>query len=425
METKKTAVFGVLALLVFSIVALVSLSATVSAVPVAVDFVKIDGDIVSGNEVIEVDRNTDLDIKVKLLALANAEDVRVEAMIQGFEHGVISDESDIFDMDSGETYTKKLSIHLPDELERNNYLLRVIISDRDSELFQQNYNLNIDTARHSMKIEDVSFSPGTEIQSGRSLLTTVRLENKGEMDEEVKVTVAIPDLGVQQADFIDEVESDETVTSEELFLRIPACAAPGQYTVDVELSFNDGFDSMTEQRTITVVDGGLCNVQDAPAQTEKTLIAIATEGNANIKVGQKAVYPVTLTNAGSEAKIYSIGVTGADWATVEVSPSNVVALAPGEIKTTFVALTPNEGAAGTQLFNVNIKAGEQTLKTVNLATNVEAGKSGSTLVRGLTIGLIIIIVILVILGLILAFSRMKGRNDDFEDFEDEGQKTYY
>lgn len=425
METKKTAVFGVLALLVFSIVALVSLSATASAVPVAVEFVKIDGDIVSGNEIVEVDRNTDLDIKVKLLALGNAEDVRVEAMIQGFEHGVISDESDIFDMDSGETYTKKLSMHLPDELDRNDYLLRVIVSDRNSELFQQNFNLNIDTARHSMKIEDVAFSPGTDIQSGRSLLTTVRLENKGEQDEEVKVTVAIPDLGVQQSDFIDEVESDETVTSEELFLRIPACADPGQYTVDIVLSYNDDFDSVKEQRTITVLDGGLCNVQEAPGTPDKTLIAIATEGNENIPVGQKAIYPVTLTNAGGEARIYSIGVDSADWASVEVSPSNVVALSPGEIKTTFLALTPKEGTAGTQLFNVNIKQGEQTLKSVNLATNVEAAKKGSTLVRGLTIGLIIIIVILVILGLILAFSRMKGKNDDFEDFEDEGQKTYY
>lgn len=424
METKKTAVLGILALLVFSIVALVSLSATVSAVPVAVDFVKIDGDIVSGNELIEVDRNTNLDIKVKLLALANAEDVRVETMIQGFEHGVISDESDIFDIDAGETYTKKLSMHLPDEMDRNNYMLRIIISDRDSELFQQNYNLDIDTARHAMKIEDVAFSPGAEIQAGRSLLTTVRLENKGEQDEEVRVTVAIPDLGIQQADFIDEVESDETVTSEELFLRVPACTAPGQYTAEITLSYNDDFDSVSEQRTITVVDGGLCNVQAAP-QEDKTLIAIATEGNANIKVGQKAIYPVTLTNAAGEAKIYSLAVDGADWATVEVSPSNVVALAPGEIKTTFVALTPNEGTSGTQLFNINIQAGEETLKQVNMSTNVEAGQAKSTLVRGLTIGLIIIIVILVILGLILAFSRMKGGNDDFEDFEDEGQKTYY
>lgn len=425
MVSNKLKVFGVLMVLLLSLVAV---TVTVNAVPIAVDFVKLDGDIISTDEIVEVDRNTDLNLKVKVIGLADAEDIRLSAEIHGFEHGVITDASDIFDIDAGESRTVSLNMHLPSRMERDDYLLRVFAFDKRSSLFQLNFNLNIDTARHGLEIRDISFNPGSTVQAGRSLLTTVRIENQGEQDEEVKVTVAIPELGLQASDFIDEIESDEVTTSEELFIRIPNCAEPGQYTAEIALSYNDDYDTITEQRTIFVEDGGLCSVE-APAM-EKALIAIG-QPRGSVAPGERLTYPITITNAGDSAASYALDVQGAaGWATVEVSPSNVMTLKPGEIKSAFVYLTPKEGVTGAQAFSLSVNSGDETLKQVTLTGEidgtpaVEPVKKKST-VRALTIGLIVVIVILIIIGLIVAFSRMKG-NEDFEEFEDEGEeKNYY
>ena len=62
------------------------------------------------------------------------------------------------------------------------------------------------------------------------MLATVRVENKGQKDEDdVKVTVSIPALGLSATDYIDEVEEDEEEETEELFIRMPKCAEAGQY----------------------------------------------------------------------------------------------------------------------------------------------------------------------------------------------------
>ncbi|MBD3259923.1 putative S-layer protein [Candidatus Woesearchaeota archaeon] len=410
------------------LLSLVAATVTVNAVPIAVDFVKLDGDIISTDEVIEVDRNTDLNLKVKVIGLADADDIRLSAEIHGFEHGVITDASDIFDIDAGESRTVNLDMHLPSRMDRDDYLLRVFAFDKRSSLFQLNFNLNIDTARHGLEVRDVSFSPGSTVQAGRSLLTTVRIENQGEQDEEVKVTVAVPELGLQASDFIDEIESDEITTSEELFIRIPNCAEPGQYTAEITLSYNDDYDTMTEQRTIFVEDGGLCSIE-APAE-EKALIAIGQPKNS-VAPGERLTYPITITNAGDSASSYALDIQGAaGWATVEVNPSNVMTLKPGEIKSAFVYLTPMAGITGTQAFSLSVNSGDETLKQVTLTGEidgtpaVEPVKKKST-VRALTIGLIVVIVILIIIGLIVAFSRMKG-NEDFEEFEEEGEgQNYY
>jgi len=60
----------------------------------------------------------------------------------------------------------------------------------------------------------------------------------------VKVVVSIPDLGVSASDFIDELEAegddnDDQATTEEMFLRIPDNAETGEYTVRIEVYFDD------------------------------------------------------------------------------------------------------------------------------------------------------------------------------------------
>jgi len=63
------------------------------------------------------------------------------------------------------------------------------------------------------------------------------------------------------------------------------------------------------------------------------------------------------------------------------------------------------------------------LKQIPLTANVQktSGFSGTSLKRGLEIGLVVLVVLLVILGLIIGFNKLKGEEEE----DSESTKTYY
>ena len=69
--------------------------------------------------------------------------------------------------------------------------------------------LAVEPVRHGVDIADVDFSPGLTVKAGRSLLTTVLLENFGDkVEKDVKVTVEIPELGVSAVEYVDVLPDD-------------------------------------------------------------------------------------------------------------------------------------------------------------------------------------------------------------------------
>ena len=161
------------------------------------------------------------------------------------------------------------------------------------------------------------------------------------------------------------------------------------------------------------------------ADSGKTVITLATEAQDVVKGTSGAVYPLTLTNTGGVSKTYSLSATAGDWASVKLSPSNVVVLNGGETKALFVHVSANDNAqAGEQVFSLAVKSGEQTLKELVLKANVEEGKqsaaSSVSLKRALEVGLVVLVVLLVVLGLVIGFNKLKGDEEEPR----EGQ-TYY
>jgi uncharacterized membrane protein len=349
--------------------------------------------------------------------------------------------SDVFRLRSNATHRERLRFNLPQRLDDDKYTLTVRLGDRTGTLATQTFELDITGERHNVLIDDVIFSPAFNVQAGRALLTTVRVENFGEKDEDgVKVAIEIPELNVGDAKFIDEVDDGEEVTSEELFVRIPACAAPGTYKATITLTFNDGFDRESEDFTITVVDGGLCR-QAEPAPTQpsqptqpstpapvegKTIITVADQAQQVVKGSQGTVYPLTLTNTGSNSKTYTVSVD-APWARFEISPSNVLVVDGGESKAAFIRVLANDNtAAGQNVFSVTVKSGDKTLKEILMRANVvdsqaSGSVSGVSFKRGLEVGLVVLVVLIIILLLIVGFNRLKDSGDDEPG---EGQ-TYY
>ena len=368
------------------------------------------------------------------------EDVQIEVELTGYDKsdkGKVTDETDTFDVKVNQVYDKRLNLELPVRFEQGRYSLKVRIDDKtDSITFI--FPVDIDAEGHLLEIRDIVLSPENEVKAGRALLVTARIKNRGAKEEEdVKVKASVPALGISASDYIDELDEedcdktadkdcDDSVTSEELYLRIPDCAEPGQYTVKVTVEYDDGDEEVTETTKINVVESDTCVASISElAITGKTIITIGPE-TQDISKGGSAMYPVTVANQGTESKVYSISVDSADWADFSVTPSNVLVVGASESKAAYISVAPKEGAAGLQVFSVTIKSGETVLKQVPLRANIlgtaTAGLGVGKIKKALEVGLVILVVLLVILGLIIGFNKLKGSEEEEETGED---KTYY
>lgn len=403
--------------------------------------VKIDGDLIEPLSVnrVQFERGDIIDIEVRLTSLENLSDVEVMGMISGYEfnrYDPMTDTSSIFDMESDVRYKKSLSIRIPIEVDEDNYKLRIIISDRYSTIGTYDYNLKLDSPRHGFQIEDVVFSPGNVVEAGRALLTTVRIENKGERDEDsVKVSVTIPELGISASDFIDEIEYEDSETSEEMYMRIPVCTEAGDYNAVIEVRYNELREALYENAVITVIDGEACEMDvsgdDDDESTPKTVIALGATDQEVEKGKAGALYPLTITNVGSNAKAYTVTVEGTeDFASVQINPISTFILDGEDSQAVFIYLTANDDAReGQHIFTITVKSGDEVLKQIPLTASIsgeaaDEPKSEVSLRNTLEIGLVVLVVILIILGIILGISKIKKDDEDFGDEDSEG-KTYY
>ncbi len=237
-------------------------------VPVAIQQAEIDSTKIDpfGTNQLDIERAQNFELKLKFLSPMDAKDVEIRAFISGYEFSDVKDISDQigpFDFDANITYVKKMQLTLPDDVSVDSYQLRVIVSDRNGRENVYNYQLQIDTKRHSMKIKDVIMP--NSVKAGQALLSTVRLENQGQKKESnVKVTVGIPALGVSASGYVDEIKVDKQEDTEELFIKLPKCADAGVYDANVEVLFNDGYSKVSGVGKVTVLENEDCKVEPAP-----------------------------------------------------------------------------------------------------------------------------------------------------------------
>lgn len=416
-----------LMLVVFAVFAIAGVSAQI----VTIDEVEFDDDELSpssSTSIANYERNQDVEVKVHFTALSADEEVQVEVELTGYEDDSVRDTEYVDEIKAGESYVERLSLNLPWDMDQDYYTLRVYVCPRSGDCVTETYELDVEAAEHDFVIKDVDFSPGLTIEAGRALLTTVRVENIGDEtdDEGVKVKVSIPELGLSASDYLDEVDSDDSTSSEELYLRIPSETSAGSYNVKVTVTYDDGDETETEEYTLTVTAAEEAEEAVTPVES-KTVITVGPESQ-DMTAGQGgAVYPITLTNAAGDAKTYVISVSGYDsWGSVRLDPSNVVVLGEGETQTVYLFASANEDASGSYTFAVTVSAGSETLKQMLLTANVapavsEETSSYDSVKKGLEVGLIVLVILLVILGLIIVVNKLRNSDDE----EDEKSKTYY
>jgi len=417
---------SLVALFVISLLSLSMVSA-LDAANLTWGSVRVNGDNVNNGEVLAVEEGQTIDIRVGLIAAAGADDIEIDAKIAGYEYTdeePLSDSTGLFDLQANQTKYKDLHLTLPNHLDKDRYTLRLRAMDKNGAVIPYNIELSIEPVRHGIDITDVTFSPGSTVKAGRSLLTTVLIENFGDRDQnDVKVMVEIPTLGLTAAEFVDVETDNHNVDYEDVpqvFLPIPATATEGDYQVVVTAKYNNLRDTVSKTFTVHVT-------QDERFQEEGSVVLAVGPESQSVVAGKTATYALALSNTGRTSKAYVLETMAGDWATVTLSDS-VVVLESGKNKVVYVEVTPKEGAtAGEHVTAVNIKSGDgELIQSVPLRASVVTQSASApattstdfSLRNGLEIALIVLVVVLVIVGLIVGFSRL--RKDDEED-----QKTYY
>ena len=417
---------GKLTLIALITLALVS-AVFAAQIPASIERVELDDNELRFGSVnrLDVERGKQVEVEVRLSSAQNLKNVEVEASIKGFEHNVderIDDVTPPFDMDANVSYVKRLQITVPDDVDEDNYQLRITVADRDNGLLSQDFGLKIDVPRHSLQIEDLILSPGQSVKAGSSLLASVRLENKGEKDEEdVKVTVSIPDLGVSASDFIDEIENDDDEEeTEELFLRLPRCAKPGTYSARIDVEFDEGHRKISETRPVTVLENEQCARDNDPQLT----VSLGSNFES-VNAGGSVVFPLTLVNTGRTSRSFTLSSTGAGFASVQILPQSTVVLESGRAQTFQVSVQSNSNDAGTKQLVVQVRSNGNSLADIPLSVNVAAARW--SLRRMLELSMLGLLVLLVLVGLVIGLTKMRTEDEPQETTEhnNEPSKPYY
>ena len=234
-------------------------------------------------------------------------------------------------------------------------------------------------------------------------------------------------MGIQETDYVDTIDEDDTVSTEEVLLRIPASTKSGEYTVKVDVYFNDYDDKTSAAYVINVA--GDDQAASATGLSGKTTVAVGLQTQSVAKGENGVIYPLSLTNGASSAKTYTLTVSGADgWAVTKVSPSNVLILNAGETKQAYVYVAANENAAtGEHVFSVDIRVGNDVVQQVPLKADVLESANNSAwagIKKALSVGVILLVVLIIALGAVVIYQRKFKSADETKEDEQIAQ-TYY
>ncbi len=420
----------ILALVMTLLVATI-FAASVNAQSFQISKVEIDGveyEDATDTNVVSVERGDTLDIRVELDAnTENADDVKVKAWIGGYEYGDIEDVTSAFDVKSGRTYIKKLVLEIPSDLNLNddNYELHVEAynDDNDDEFVFGFESLGIDAKRHALNFVDVIFNSGLSVDNRQPLFVTARLENLGDRKEkDIKVEVSIPELGISQRTYIDELtnvedsedDDEETSRSSETLLLDLRNVKPGTYALKVKAEYNRGHSSIVKDYQLTV------NGQEVGKPNVQEVIVQALSTSSDVDQSGSATYTFSIANLGKEAKTFSFEPVGYEtWATSKLDPLALTVLPDSTRDVKLVLNAKQDAEAGNKVFTVRVKEGNAVVKELQFSANVKQPvvvNNVSSLRSGLEVGFIVLLAILVILGIILAINKMKGKNEDGESY---------
>lgn len=353
-----------------------------------------DGSVCNSNiELYEL--NDELKIDVKAYAQNDdSKDITMFAYIAGYEYASnekVSDSVPLFDLKENRTTWKSMTITLPQKLNKDEYDLRIVIAERGVKPMEYRFSLLLGPNNNMTEIKEIIFYP-EKVVPGRALLITVKIKNNGEQEEEgVKITAAIPQLGVSSIDYVDLLDENSEITSQGLYLRIPVNAPLGKYEVDVTVEYNNRYyeinnqsiievvnitdfaEKQEEQKRIYLIEIAAVETESYQNTTSQTTIMGAYPDESQIVISGEPsrIYSLSISNLGKDAKTYSINVNESDLGSFTVTPTTFI-VNPGEARAADVNLNVKENIQrGEYRFVISIKSGSEIIKEISLKVKID------------------------------------------------------
>ncbi len=323
----------------------------------------------------------------------NESDVKVKVYMEGHRDDV-SVSTDRFDIESGRTYTKSLSLELPsdsDELSEE-YTLYVEVVSKNGRS-ERNYTVSIQREAYILEVLSVDYS--SEVSAGEIFPVSVVVKNVGynRMDD-TYVSVSIPALGIYAPSYIGDLDSienynndnhEEDAMSKTVYLKIPANTKAGVYELEVKV-YNDDTEEIVRQ---------LISIDDSDS-----VIVLATVKNQDLNAGETVIYDLIIVNPTDEVRVFNIESVSGN--VLSVSAPLLVSVGPDASETISITVKANEDAKiGTYTFSVNVDDVQSVF-----GANV-TGTSVSTSVVALTVILVIIFVVLLVVLVVLLTRKEK------------------
>ncbi|HII15514.1 MAG TPA: hypothetical protein HA362_04340 [Nanoarchaeota archaeon] len=397
-------------ILVLPIVFFIMLNA-VFAADYSIDKVKING-MEAGSEQIALQIGSTVQVDVVVEGLGAKKDVKAKAWIGGYEYEDIIAETELFEVRSGITYRKELSLELPRDMEvteNHTYALHVEVRDRNNYI-ERTFTVFLEPKRHDVNIQDVIVRPSTMTEAGKTIGVQARIENFGEKTEKnIKVEVFLPQFGASSSTYIDSLDpyegEDTTESTSFMMLTIPSDLPTGDYQLKVKATYASGHSEVTATRNI-YVKGKDADETFAEDLARESIASITLK--KQLLVGQISQFKVAVANIGSAKKTYSVDIPNLSWATFDISPAKLE-LSPGDASEFVVRVLPS--VVGVQQVTVKVKEGSSIIKEDSVGLEVVKPEEQSktmeklnTALKGVN-GKVILLVLLgvLVLALLIAF----------------------
>jgi uncharacterized protein YfkK (UPF0435 family) len=382
-----------------------------SGLGLIIEQVSVNGLELRDVDVLQLINGEQVRIDIRFSALESFEDARLRAEIEGYEHSTITDSTSIFSVVEGKTYVKTIVLNLPADMNNlKDYKLRIFGANDLSGLTFKDYTVYVDTQRHRVDVIDLVITPSSGVEPGQNVIANVRLKNRGQKSQDsVKVSVAVPSLGIVESSYVSNLDNNEVVTSDDMLLFVPSDAKAGQHEVLVTLSYADGFTKTEEAFTMTILSSKIVEEQN---------LLVSFKDNVDLRAGEQMTLEVVIANPNVDSKPISIVPVDNTWADVEVSPS-LVMVKGGESTVFNVKVTPKDTIEGERTFTLAVKEGSNTISEITVNAYVEGGQQINWV--NIALAVLLVIAIIILLSLVITIAKKKGedkRDDDYSSTEE-------
>ena len=356
-------------------------------------------------------------VRVTFRANTDSEDVKIRVEIYSGRDDVI-ETTGRFNVVDGNTYTKLLSLELPDDLKDITkdltLVVRVYDANHDTNDEEQEYVVKMQRESYEFDVLSIDYEPS--VSAGDIVPVSVVVENTGFQDlEDGYVVVSIDELGVSKRGYFGDLAPTEDCyiyedyyndrlsvdcddnsvdsTQKTVYVKIPESSDAGVYTLNVRV-YNG--DASVRAEGLIKVDGSASGA------------VIAAVKNQDLKAGETKTYDLIIVNPTDSVRVYNIqAVSGT---ALQVSVPSVVTVGPESSDTVPVQVTATSGAdVGAYTFSVDVN-GEQVV----FGANVTSGRAGtSSSIVALTVVLVIVFVVLLIV-LIVLLTRKEKPSEEVE-----------